>query len=255
MPRPGGEWWFNDGAATLVTDASSNNAHGTFGTGQTWVTTDIGSAVNFAGNGIINAGDNDLLLGTRATFVLCMTPNLAGTSTIAGVLNKRDAFNSNAAYSLGFNYYGGSNEFGCDIGTGTGGAGYAAYTCSSNGWMTGGTVTRHVVATYDAGRAAGGRIRFYVNGVQVTATVKDEGAPTIINTSANIRFGQVNSTGSYYYTGILHYALVFPDALDGDVPALQGPWPIWQPTYYSFASAATSALPAIMAHYRRLRSA
>jgi hypothetical protein len=36
-----------------------------------------------------------------------------------------------------------------------------------------------------------------------------------------------------------------------------GPYPLWQPTYYSIAAAAPggSSLPAIMAHYRRLRSA
>jgi hypothetical protein len=149
----------------------------------------------------IDYGDDaafDSAFGDLVTFSWWMKP--ANLSQGTGVINKRDAHDSNNSYSMGFNYVL-STSFYVQIGNAAGTAVGIDYHWSTSGWST--TQFERFTVLLDTNASAGNKIRLYRDGSLVTVQGIDvDTAKTgITDTSSSLVFGRVNSSGSAYYDG------------------------------------------------------
>ena len=219
-----GVWPLSDVGDTAIRDLCGNCQPGTFGTGQTWTANATGPAINFAGTGIITVGDYDLVVGDTATWVFQFNP--ANTTQVAGIINKRTAYNSQQAYSIGLNYRV-TNVLTAGIGAGGSSSTECVYEFPASGWAG---VENQVILTYDRTRGDTARWKCYRNGLAITAAWVVDADQSIVATTSPIEFGRVNNA-TLYYTGTLSYMLMFNTALDNYVDQLHArPWAmIWTP--------------------------
>jgi len=244
MPRPVGEWWLNDNAGPLVTDASGGLNHGGFVGSPVWSTNRDGSAISCATN-----SDYVLTPGTLTTYSPYFTVVFCGSWN--GIRPGGDdwtmPFRRGSDWSTGFAML-------LNRGTST-------TTCETRLYINGNQTATYVPNGSEIGTdthtwvalSNGQQAEVWVDGMLKASA---NWSNPVSSSSAAFGILQPNASATWGYFGSCNYCLLFPEGMRrAQVEALQGPWPIWQPTYYSFASAATSALPAIMAHYRRLRSA
>ena len=235
MPRPVGEWWCNDNAGNLLNDASGNLNHGTLTNmdpATDWVPTQYGTALDFdSSNDHVLCGNPQITGNAFSCVVNCLR-----NSTTARMLWRH----ANAGAGKGLYLYIQSTAVEVMIGSPTPTYRSFAYTMPTATWV-------RLGVTWD-----GTTCRFYTNGIEPAAASTTAGTYTRAVDHV-FAIGMWNS--NLYWNGSVVECNYFPLALDqSQVQALQGRVPIWQPTYYSFASAAAATsipLPILTSSRRR----
>ncbi len=172
---------FNEGAGTVLGDASGNNLNGAI-TGATWNSTGkFGKALSFDGNSNwVTVADNNLLdLTTAMTLEAWVRPSVANSWDT--VLMKEDR-----TYDLAYSLYSAAGAGNPPVGYLQAG-GYGEALGNSvvpvNQWS-------HLALTYD-----NASLRLYVNGILVASKAK---SGTITTTASPLRIGGNNVWGEFF---------------------------------------------------------
>jgi hypothetical protein len=230
MPRPVGEWWFNDNGGTLLNDASGNLNHGTI-TGATWTPSRNGSSLDFDGTTQrVGCGTSPLLQNNAARTITVRAMSRANGWDVvfqAG-RDKGNYFGLWVSNANNWHYVDGKLQ---------------VYGRTLNTWTT--------ISCVHSGTEQS----MYVDGIRIAG-------PTACSIHVPVSGDEFwiggRITGTESFDGQISH-LIFHDCglSTAQVQAITyGPLPLWQPTYYSIAAAAaTPKLPiAILKAYDRRAS-
>lgn len=194
-------WWkFNDGSGTTAADSSGNGNTGTLTNGPTWITGQLGGAVNLDGtNDYVDvANPSNFNFNYNSPFTLTGWFYISNITNENDLISKEDAPNGYRGYALWIPGTNGAGGNGCgdgkcllvDIQNDGSGAGIIVYTPSSS--IAAGT-WYHLAMTYDGSHLASG-VKVYINGVSQTLTVTRNTLST--NTIQNTKHLQIGADGS-----------------------------------------------------------
>ena len=153
---------------------------------------------------VVSYGDISDLDGSRTMSVLLrIKPD--NWNVVAGILNKRTAWNSQNCFSIGTNY---NNNLQLSFQVGSGSGVDTAYYINHAGFST--TEFTTLLLTYNADSPATNRMRFFKDGVEQSTSIADGGdaGGPLVNTSSALEIGRVNN-GTLRYTGSVSHIAVF----------------------------------------------
>ena len=185
-------WKFDEGSGTVAGDSSGNGNTGTLTNGPTWITGQIGSALNFDGvNDWVNAGAGASL-----------NPSSAITISAWVKTNNNTAFQKivsrqTSKYALGLD--GSSRTFLLQLKTGVTSAIFGSTIPANNTWY-------HVVGTWD-----GANMNLYVNGVSDATPVAKTG--TMAADSAVTEIGSRGGGTQHFWNGSIDDLRIYDRAL------------------------------------------
>jgi len=153
-----GYWKFDEGSGTTASDSSGNGNTGTLVNGPIWTTGQVGGALDFDGtDDYINCGDETTLQGIDSDYSWTISLWYRSEDAIAdfkGLLYK-------SQWLLNCSYFYGNNRCYFEQQTGDYHKAYSSVgSFSANVWQ-------HIVVT---GTGTASTIKFYINGVDQTAT-------------------------------------------------------------------------------------
>lgn len=126
-----------------------------------------------------------------------------------GFVNKRNAFNSANAWSIGNEYTAIGRidlQIGDAAGTAVGASYYMSRAETAGAWY-------QYAATYDGSLGAGSRCVMYRDGAAQTTTAITDADVTPGNMSSSLVLGRVNNTGAFYYDGKIAEVAIWNVAL------------------------------------------
>lgn len=224
----------------MLRDISGNANHLT-ATGTNWSLCDTGCALQFdaTSDKAVISSPSAVIAPTKA-MTLRAWVRVPDSSPAGAVVRKSSAI---VAYKLGFID---GHSFYWLVGTSAGGVEIAwPYSYPIMGTYQG--KWANAVGTYD-----GTYSRLYIDGLLRSTSAATVG--TINADGGAFSFG--SSALDNAFIGMISTVQLWHDALsDKQVAALEGPVPIWQPIYYSFASAAAASIPLPLLMSSRRRSA
>lgn len=204
-------WLFNEGGGLPVAQSSIPLANPSLVAGiMEWERVAGIAGGSFTGTTALSYGDVDLVSGQQMSVIMSVRP--ATLNTFYGILNKRDAYNVQAAYSMGF-CYNTSNQFDVNLGNVDvpGGGGGTGYRFSTSGWST--TRYQQITMTFDGTLGANAKILLWRDNVAQTRTATDiDSGGAIPNTTHAVEVGQCNNNAGRYFGGI-EYIYIFNTAL------------------------------------------
>lgn len=146
--------------------------------------------------------------GVATASIACWSYSASYAQT-GGLLCKRDAYLTSAAISL---YIVNPGVAWCD---------FSDCLYYSNGAAPTNSAWNHHAATYNGAAGVGARVIYYMNGVAQSMGVNNEATNNIGNSTAGLRFGQINETGPAYFEGRLCEGALWNVTLDAaEVAAL-----------------------------------
>lgn len=164
------------------------------GTAPTWVS----ARADYSGAGYHSFGDVDWFDGLSA-FTIAAMVRVDTYSAAMGLLNKRAAFNSENAFSVGWRYSAVDGYFTCGVGATTAEANkYSFQSGSPGGWNL-------WLAAYDSAASAGSRWRLWINAAEIAPLVENDGNGAVPNTTAPVIIGAVNSGSPLYFDGAIDW--------------------------------------------------
>ncbi len=199
-----GYWKLDENTGTSAADASTNGNTGTLTNGPTWVTGQIGSAVDFDGtNDYITAGTGDtpIVKDKKTVAAWVYIDGTMTNGTTYQIVRKYSSGDSNTYYGLALYHDGSSTKLMSHQGGG-GAFVYSTGAVAAGQWV-------HVAATFDKPN-----VSFYINGA-LDSTGTDTVAGGYPSGSGTMYIGSTNSATGYF-NGKLDEVRVYDRPLSAD---------------------------------------